>query len=292
MRRTKIPTMILSTALASFLGAPGGTAQNESLAEIPSQLEEKLEIALQSSPSIQMAEARLRQVEAEFREVRLRVTQEVIQKHNAYAVQRQQIHSAEREMQRIIALQQNNMVPDAERMNAETHLIAEHNQLAQIEAELRYLLGMDSYPFPRRGVFEAPHQSAQMTRPARPPVPPLLEEMLSTLIDVQYDGTPLPEVVTSLASQLARQGIPHSIVMNEAAIMEWEDPSEIRFHLRLHQKVPLRQALLAITDQTDICFVVRDYGILVTSVFQGERMYAAAIPADLALDDAAVPAER
>jgi hypothetical protein len=104
-------------------------------------LEEALAKALQHSPEVQVAEAKVREAEAELRRTRLALIQRVIEAHSAVDASKVKVAQAEASLVRIQALVNQGAVSSEERQAAENHLAAAKAQLAQTEASLNALTG-------------------------------------------------------------------------------------------------------------------------------------------------------
>lgn len=100
-----------------------------------------------------------------------------------------------------------------------------------------------------------------------------LNEVLDAPMNVIFEDTELSEVINFMREYL---DMPFTM-----------DPSVGATIKDLNvQKLPLRQALEAITHSTDtpVCFVLRDYGVQVTTPEKASKIYAPTIPEDVPLD--------
>ncbi|HEV2948149.1 MAG TPA: hypothetical protein VGX70_12290 [Gemmataceae bacterium] len=104
-------------------------------------LEEMLNKALKDNPDIRVAEAKVREADAELNRTRLQVTQKVLAFHHARESQKAIIKVAEEDLQRIQKLEANKAVSQEEVKQAQQRLSASKAKLAEIEAEMPYLLG-------------------------------------------------------------------------------------------------------------------------------------------------------
>jgi hypothetical protein len=104
-------------------------------------LEEMLNKALKDNPDIRVAEAKVREADAELNRTRLQVTQKVLVFHHSRESQKAIIRVAEEDLQRIQKLEANKAVSQEEVKQAQQRLSASKAKLAEIEAEMPYLLG-------------------------------------------------------------------------------------------------------------------------------------------------------
>jgi hypothetical protein len=104
-------------------------------------LEEMLNKALKDNPDIRVAEAKVREAEAESNRTRLQVTQKVLAFHHSRESQKAIIKVAEEDLQRIQKLEANKAVSQEEVKQAQQRLSVSKAKLAEIEAEMPYLLG-------------------------------------------------------------------------------------------------------------------------------------------------------
>jgi hypothetical protein len=109
-------------------------------------LEEMLTNALKDNPDIRVAEAKVREAEAELNRTRLQVTQKVLAFRFSRESQKAVIKFAEENMQRMQKLKQTNAISQEDFKVAEQNLAAAKAKLAEIEAEMPYLLGQHRIP--------------------------------------------------------------------------------------------------------------------------------------------------
>jgi hypothetical protein len=104
-------------------------------------LEEMLAKALKDNPDIRVAEAKVREADAELNRTRLQVTQKVLAFHYSRESQKAVIKFAEENMTRIRKLNSTAAISQEDVKVAEQQLTAAKAKLAEIEAEMPYLLG-------------------------------------------------------------------------------------------------------------------------------------------------------
>lgn len=104
-------------------------------------LEELLAAALRHSPDVQVAEAKVREAEAELRRTRLTLLQKIIEAHGAVDVNRAAATHAEAMFRRIAKIVQSGQASAEELDKAQAALAAAKAQLAAAEATLNGLTG-------------------------------------------------------------------------------------------------------------------------------------------------------
>lgn len=219
---------------------------------IPENLEEMLAWAMDRNPKIKLAEAKLRQAQAELNAARLEVAQEVAEVHGERLRLRQMITQTERIKE----------YGDAEA------LIELGAQLNAAEARARYLLGVGAFPMP--GEQEGPHE-APMRPAARPPVPPEMAGRLEKRLDIELEPMPLTDALERLGAAADVQ------IMTDLTL----PPVEVAL---AGQDLTVGEALTALADQCDfLCFVVRDYGLFATVRDRARQIQAPAIPGEVPL---------
>jgi hypothetical protein len=97
--------------------------------------------ALKDNPDIRVAEAKVREAEAELNRTRLQVTQKVLAFHHSRESQKALIKVAEEDLQKIQKLEASKAVSQEEVKQAQQRLSAAKAKLAEIEGEMPYLLG-------------------------------------------------------------------------------------------------------------------------------------------------------
>src|SRR5262245_55933437 len=106
-------------------------------------LEEMLAQALRNNPDIRVAEAKVREAEAELNRTRLQVTQRVVTFRQDLESLRATVREAQARLDRLTQLEQKGrgVVAREEVRSAELTLMKYKAELAKAEAELPYLLG-------------------------------------------------------------------------------------------------------------------------------------------------------
>jgi hypothetical protein len=110
-------------------------------------LEEMLTRALKDNPDIRVAEAKVREADAELNRVRLLVTQKVIALQRSLESQRALVELADKDLKRYREAGRAGQVADAQE-----RLTQAKTKLAEVEAEMPYLLGKPPQAEPKGGL--------------------------------------------------------------------------------------------------------------------------------------------
>ena len=273
-----------SLAALFFIIDPMIFPEGPSLPALPKTLDEMLDLALRANPDILVAEAKLRQAQAELNQARLKVAKEVLSAYN------------QRRMQELTVKALREGLEDVrKRVSVGTSSTDEVRKaaLAQAEAEavlsagvgtLQYLVGLGGkleLPEEKR---EAKPQDQGPKRVRRPPIPERFREALEKPVHLQFENLALDKIIAQLQAEAGNE-LPFVL-----------DPSFDRAALTatmdLQKVLPLRTALLALHDQFQgLCFVFRDYGILVSIPGNASQIPGAAIPPEVPFEAPEPPAE-
>src|SRR5262245_40089296 len=240
------------------------------MGKLPDSLEEMLAAALGSNPEILQAEARVEQAHARLNQARLKVTQEVASVFHEREKLRAIVRARESRAQ---GLKQQVEVGRADQNSFEAGLadVAEaKSQLAQVEARMRYLLGVGgTVPAGRTG---APSSGKTAASP-RPEIPEKIRALLDQTVSIKLGG--------NLRDFLAKEAIGDqtTIIFDEWALNALPESKRNPPGKDIELKnVPLRAALTAIADLYGIAFVFREYGVLVTTQERAATFNAPTIP--------------
>jgi hypothetical protein len=254
-------------------------------------LDEMLARALKDNPDIVIADAKLREAAAELNRTRLQVTQRVVTLQHALEAQRALVQSATADLHN--AQVSADAIPAASLATKQQSLIAAKAKLAEIEAELPYLLGkqpeqrlswqlrarlsgpldsdvsritvpIDIVTIDRR-VSVAHLESANKTVPGT--IADKIRKALDTPVTVDFKDKPFPDVLKDLQQKV--KGVNFQI-----SKVGLEPPDEMKVTLH-YEDLPLGAVLQALADTfpemrapfeptPGLHFVVRDYGILAT----------------------------
>jgi outer membrane protein TolC len=246
-------------------------------APTPQTLEEMLAAALRSNPDILLAEAKLRQAQAELNQARLQVTQRVATLYYDRKKQ-QQLKEELGVVARIVEQQvKAGRGTPKELTEAILNQAEAEAKLSQVEADIRYVVGLGGeLHFPEEERAEADREEEEAP-PRRPEIPPETRKLLEMPWKVEWQQISLRDALTQL-QQAAGDEV--------AFLLDPDiDGEELQFTLSFPREIPLRNVLLALTDfQDELCFVVRDYGILLTPYERAATMDSPTIPADVPLE--------
>ncbi len=245
-------------------------------------LEEMLAQALKNHPEVRIAEAKVREAEAEVDRARLQVTQKVIAAYRAIETERALVRDAETRHSHQVSLVSKGFASKSDLANLQTVLADRKAKLAELEMELPYLLGRPSQTQSALRHLARAYQVAQVddlatqqsaTRyvsalstqrllrsrlaqsgqePIREPMADRIRKGLDTPVGVQYKDKPLTEVLKDLEKQVP--GVPF--------VPHLGSHQEVKVTVELAERVPLAAALQALEDISGIRFGIREYGIL------------------------------
>jgi hypothetical protein len=252
-------------------------------------LEDMLNKALKDNPDIKVAEAKVREAEAELNRTRLQVTQKVLTFHHTREAQKAAVKVAADEVARMRKLQETNSLPQGVLDQMEDRLAQAKAKLAEIEAEMPYLLGeqhlltlsgnlsgqlletaslrllgtefhaLDGYGRRRLSVKGSSHlQTVPDTTLEK------IRKALDTPVTLDYQQMSAAEILKDLEKKVP--GISFHVLLSSLSPVD----------LHLDGTVPLGAALQLIEDMvTDYsgepavskrcAFAIRDYGILFTA---------------------------
>jgi hypothetical protein len=268
----------------------------------PSELESMLAEALVNNPDIRVAEAKLREAEAELNRVRFQVLQKVTTLHHGLEAQKAVVKAAEERLQLMLQLRRQARISEVEVQPVESQLGQEKAKVAALEAELPSLLGRlpqrssadktgaDTSPYlnnlgsiPYLGSIPPSSITPGMGRnfigwteyvrptnvePAQGAMADKIRKALDALVTLDIQDKPLNEALKVI--QVRTPGILfHTVLPGEQMA---------RMKVNLHvEQLPLGAALQALEDSFPemrdqdfggrgaLRFAVREYGILVTT---------------------------
>jgi hypothetical protein len=241
-------------------------------------LEQLLSKALKDNPDIRVAESKLREAEAELNRTRLQVTQKAVTLHQSLERQKGLIADLAANLQQAQKLFDQGRIPVTDFNRPRLELEAGKEQLARLESEMQYLLGAspnstmfielqqaESRFIPLVGpavlegeVLRLHKGKASWTTIAEPKHTAMADKIraaLDKLASAQFNGTNVHEALKELQKTY---DIPF--------VSALPTPIQNRTLMLQLVQVPLGAVLQALEDfAPDLRFVVRDYGVLVTS---------------------------
>ncbi len=272
---------------------------------VPDSLEAALAVAMQSHPDVLLAEAKLRQAEAEVMQARLKAAREVVELWNGRRIVAAEHASARRTLERSRTLFDKGALGQAELDATEDRVIKTEVAMSNSEVALRGLMGlMNVTPasgwnaLTRRttpvrfdgatagfgGTGGPPAPDAGRPSPAveetpvvrkRPELAVDLRQRLDVTISVDLTDVPLGDAVARVL-----KGIPVNLVLDPN---DRGDLDNTMVTLAL-KDVSVRAALVALLDQTQFALVHREYGFRLTNVNRAVQMVSPTIPDSIPLD--------
>jgi len=286
MRRVLTAVSVVAVALAGSR-APAQTAQiqqqvkkqlnqqkaSEKNPEVPPGLQQMLEQALRANPDIRVAEAKLRDAEAELSRTRLKVMTRVVELQHEIRALKSAVDFAQKRYTRLKDLAEHKSVDQRLVDEQEAPLLKAKAELAKAEAEFPYLLGNA----PLTGAEAMAGDASAVARALRalaktaaapaepgvvfvPYVAPGVHAKVHKALDekIKLDH---PEGVTlkDLADFLQE----HSGGLNVTLALGPGNLTEVQFPLAFKQPVAVGAVYEWLEDQFPVRCVVRDYGIVI-----------------------------
>ena len=244
--------------------------------------------ALRSNPEVARAEAKLREAEASLREVRLRVIRDLAVARAERDRVAAAVRKTESDIERMKQLVNTGQAPQEAVIEAEAALAEARARRAQTESQLRYLLGEGAGAPPPAGNAPPPGGSlpaegargerTEAPPPERPGMPDSYRELLQKKVSLNTRLT-----LKAAVGWLRDQARPLDV---QSVLLEPDPETDPAIRGRRHlfsesfdfEDVPLGSVLEAFADAFDVCFLFRDYGILVTTRDRAGAIRAPAIP--------------
>lgn len=243
-------TAVLALALLSASDA-------RSEPPIPS-LEQMLTDALEHHPEIVAAKAKVALAEAQLNTKRLEVTRQIVALRGAWEIQKQTVEQAQRLFARADAMNKSGTISSEEFEKARGALIDAQAKLAQLETELRYLIGP---ALPVSVQIRGLESKRSLQQVSAGPTVTKVREALNRPVKMEFFEQPLKDVAAYLA-----QFCQIPITVDEARL-----PKSQVVTLSLEDQ-PLVAVFQALEDQCKgVQFVVREYGVLLTDTTQARE---------------------
>ncbi len=255
-------------AVAVVLGAAPARAQTKTTRKAANQaaaanaarqdLEDLLAHALKFNGDIRMAEAKLRDDEAELNRTRLHVLQKIIVLHHSLKAQRAVLNSAEAKYRRVEGLVRRGAMQPALLQEAEHDRARAQAHLEEVEAQLPALVGKGGDGVGQEVLRTEVQIGARRRAPASAirGLAAKIHQALDRPVKVDYTAQPFGDILKDLEAKGQGIAFQHNLAIR--------DLRPLKLDLQLGE-VPLGAALLALQDTLPgLRIVVRDYGILVT----------------------------
>lgn len=276
MRGISFGLVVIALTLGAAFGDPPGKEQPFSVPLKPGagQLDELLAKAVANSPDVQIAEAKLREAEAELRRSRMSLFQKIIDLQAAAEMQKQQVLFAEAALAKATKLRQSGTLSEEEFRVAMKQLADAKANTARVETQLAMLCGQGPEVRAVQGIHLGAGGAIGFTgaattdgegdgRLVRPPSPAMAEKIRKALDTPVRAGdfkeTPLADVL-NYYRELSKT-VPIVIAIG--------GHRDDQISLTLDKELPLGSHLQALQDLAPgLLISVRDYGVLVT--FDGQ----------------------
>jgi hypothetical protein len=240
-------------------------------------LDQLLSSAMEKNPEIVTAKAKVALAEAELNAIRMKVANQIISQRNALEKQR------------------NIVKIDKETYGKGTgttfkELQENDAKLKELETELNYLSGLNAIAGVQEKDSPISQDSLREAKSPEPPTGPVAEKytkkFFTQATKCEFVDTPLSQVMDFLKSYHGME-----FVMDKKILAEAGTPDDLPITMDL-KDVPLYAALQFLEDQNQgqhLQFVLRDYGILLTTVDQAKAQgyyplleYAKSLGTDIA----------
>jgi multidrug efflux pump subunit AcrA (membrane-fusion protein) len=268
------------TSLPVVLAGDGGTDPviAGSKQKLPERLEDLLASAMDTNPDVLLAEAGVREATAKLNQVRLEVAQRAAALFHERKKHRTSLAALRQRYEEVHKLYAAGREQQQRVREIGLEMAEADAAIAQVDAEIRYLLGAGGAPraaFVDRPFFRGSSKVEKALPARRPEVEDsAVKVALGKTMSVAWEETPIGEVAAAL--QKATGG--------ELAFVLHPDisPDDYPITLRLPGEVEVGTVLVALADQLQdaVCFVFRDYGVLLVEEHSVHRLPGPAIPAD------------
>lgn len=240
--------------------------------DIPHQLEELVGMAIHNNPEVRLAEIECERAQVELMRVRQKVAREVIGLFHGQRKAEAEIGSIHAQLEEIERAVENGTVPQRELHEWQVRVHEAEADLPTMDAEMRYLLGIlpgGEGPHPHEGRMEPGHREP---RPQpRPPLPERSYEALQRPITIDGKDVLFSKDTVCQAVEELRRASGLNIVFGGS------EHSLRGFSL---VDATIEEAMTALAEATgnELCFVFRDYGVLVTPTERAHEMPGPVIP--------------
>jgi hypothetical protein len=257
--------VVLIAIMFSMTAAPATMA-----AEPMPSLDNILTEAMNNNPHIIAAKAQVALDEAKLNSARMEVARQIVELHGQLTVAQDALANAEQQLDRMNKLGQANAVSMQEMGNVRLAVTTAKAKVDAINNELRYQSGKAG-PLTSRTATAiqgtvttyALSSSSSQAASREQPKGPVIEKLFAAMdkkTEINFKDIPLAELMKFLQSSM------------EVGIMF--DPSAVNYSpadpstpitLEFKPAIPYGAVLQALEDKTELRFVVRDYGLLLTS---------------------------
>ena len=252
-------------------------------AQVPATLEEFLAKALKENADIRLAESKVHEAEAQLTKTRLDVMQKVVKLHADMAAYKAAVKLGEDLLKNRIKLYEQGALPLSAYEAAEKKLQQAKSDLAKAEAEVPFLIGNQpaalAFSPDGKQLLFTPGPTAgqiivwdtvtgkQLSREFFPPATALVQraphsDKLRAILDAPVQGDVDRDKLLKLFREKAKGINLHTDAFER---LHAANKDLLAQSLRLSEPVPLGAALQWFEDTTGFRFVVRAYGIVLSS---------------------------
>ncbi|HEY7426171.1 MAG TPA: TolC family protein [Gemmataceae bacterium] len=300
MRRLAVNTLALALALAGVSISLGQQtdappkrkvvrveeeeeAPKAKAAPTKSKLEEMLAEALKNNPDIRVAAAKVAKADAELNRTRLQVAQKIVELYNAIDAQKKTVALQEQKSGSLEQRFKEARIPFTEVLDARQAVTLAKAKLAELEAQMPALLGKTAHAADAKDAEDAVSRDylrsqyerflagdmettrwfkLQEQRKATGPLAERIRKALETPVAVNYKDVKFSEILKDLEKKAP--GLPFHI-RDLPMKGQFGAAEDAKVTLHFDMSLPIAAILQAIEDDTGAHFIVRDYGILVTT---------------------------
>ena len=242
--------------------------------DFPNDVDQVVALAMKSHPDVLLAEAKVRQAEAELMQAKMKAAREAIEVWKQRRNLELDLDAAEKELETKSELAKAGTASAESLDAARTKFDRLRAEVVDSRAVARFMLGVGLAP----KAVEAPQQKTEPppAPPQRPAMNTKLAGQLGETGDVALKDVPLPEAVASI---VRKAGI--NLLIDAEVV---SDAESVPISLELKAVTHL-SALGAMLEMGNFALVQRDYGLLLTWKNKAQAIRAATIPHDLRLDE-------
>lgn len=275
---------VAQTGTGSSGGADASGASGSGKADPDAELDRILRRALESSPEILLAKAKLREAEASLLAAKLKVTEDIIEFVHERRLLTKQLDAGRRRLAELHTLHRSGRIPASDLADAENRHIELKAAQARVAARSR-MLGLDAAPdagggargitwreniaVDAAGTSGGAVRTVQRTSKAHATIMKTLEKQVA----VTLTGD-LTSAVTQIMGKKSKVKVVYDQVYDKRFVAKVPVIGE------LYLRGTRLDALTAVADLTHCVFVLRPYGLFVTTAERSKSYRGDKIPRD------------
>ena len=251
-------------ALAAFFVAASPTSISQDSRESKEiSLDEAIKVALAHSPAILIADAKVRSAQAELSQVRMTVTKEVLKLFQNMAVLQAEYASANSNLERAMHLHKSGSLSQGELAKARLMVVRLKSERALLRSQREYLLG---------GARAKAKSTAVESPKLEPPaIPAHSKNLIESFVDLDRTAKTVGELAPDVFKNLEwHRSVVRGLAEGNDSVLEVRPT---------RKSMSVRALFLWFHDQYGVVFVLRPYGVLVTSGGHAKTLSAPTIPA-------------